>query len=92
MSDQYRILNPTKRVYTWRKNSVTQGRLDYNLVSEHFTNITKNFVIKSGYRSSYSEVIIDLRFDSFERGSQSGLWNLINNLPHDKSEAKNQAV
>ena len=81
--DYYRILNPEKRVYTWRRrNPVKQGRLDYILMSENFTNITENSVIKPGYRSDHSIAVIDLKFNSFERGR--GLWKFNSNLLHDK--------
>ena len=81
--DYYRIINPDKKIYTWRRrNPVKQGRLDYILMSENFTNITQNSVIKSGYRSDHSIAVIDLKFNSFERGR--GLWKFTSNLLHDK--------
>lgn len=79
----YRILNPDKKVFTWRrKNPVNQGRLDYILTSDLFSNIVENFYIRPGYRSDHSSVLIELRFNSFERGC--GLWKFNNNLLHDK--------
>lgn len=63
-------------------NPVKQGRLDYILTSENFSNIVENFDIKPGYRSDHSSVVIELRFNSFERGQ--GLWKFNNNLLHDK--------
>jgi exonuclease III len=82
--DYYRILNPGRKIYTWRrKNPVKQGRIDYILVSENLTNIIEKLDIKSGYRSDHSVVVSDLRFNSFERGR--GLWKFNCNLLHDKT-------
>lgn len=82
--DYYRILNPGRKIYTWRrKNPVKQGRIDYILISENLTNIIENVDIKSGYRSDHSVVVTDFRFNSFERGR--GLWKFNSNLLHDKT-------
>lgn len=81
--DYYRILNPDKKIFTWRrKTPFKQGRLDYILISENLSNITETVSIKSGYRSDHSVVVYELKFNSFVRGK--GLWKFNNNLLHDK--------
>lgn len=61
--DYYRILNPDKKAYTWRKrNPLKQGRLDYILISENLSNIVENVSIKSGYRSDHSAVVFEFKF------------------------------
>lgn len=81
--DCYRILNPDKKIFTWRrKTPFKQGRLDYILISENLSNITETVSIKSGYRSDHSVVVYELKFNSFVRGK--GLWKFNNNLLHDK--------
>lgn len=84
LSDYFRILNPSKRVFTWRKKTpFKQGRLDYILISENVSNIVENFVIKPGYRSDHSAVILELKFNTFQRGR--GLWKFNNSLLIDKT-------
>ena len=53
-----------------------QSRLDYILISESLSNVVENFTIKPGYRSDHSAVILELKFNSFERGR--GLWKFNN--------------
>ena len=85
--DYFRILNPDKRVYTWhKKNPFKQGRLDYILISENLSNIVEKFSIKAGYRSDHSIVVLELKFNSFERGR--GLWKFNNSLLSDKVYVK----
>ena len=76
-------LNPDKKIYTWRKKTpLKQSRLDYILISESLSNVVENFIIKPGYRSDHSAVILELKFNSFERGR--GLWKFNNSLLTDK--------
>ena len=85
--DYFRILNPDKRVYTWHKKiPFKQGRLDYILISENLSNIVEKFSIKAGYRSDHSIVVLELKFNSFERGR--GLWKFNNSLLLDKVYVK----
>ena len=71
--DYYRILNPDKKVYTWRKkNPFKQSRLDYFLISDILSNLVENCTIKPRYRSDHSVVVLELRFNPFKRGR--GLW------------------
>ena len=80
--DYYRVLNPDKKVFTWkRKNPLKQGRLDYILISDNFTNVVENIYIKSGYRSDHSAVVIEFKLNTFERGR--GLWKFNNDLLYD---------
>ena len=80
--DYYRVLNPEKKVFTWRKKTpFKQARIDYILISESLSNIVEKFSIKPGYRSDHSIVLMELKFNSFERGR--GLWKFNNSLLTD---------
>lgn len=81
--DYYRVLNPDKKVYTWRKkNPLKQDRLDIFLISNSLSNLVENFSIKPGYRSYHSIVLLELKFNPFTKGS--GLWKFNNTLLSDK--------
>lgn len=81
--DYYRTLNPDKKVFTWRKkNPFKQGRLDYILISENLSNLVETFLVKPGYRSDHSSVVLEIKFNAFERGR--GLWKFNNSLLLDK--------
>ena len=56
--------------------------MDYILISESLSNVVENFTIKPGYRSDHSAVIVELKFNSFERGR--GFWKFNNSLLTDK--------
>ena len=58
------------------------SRLDYILISESLSNVIENFIIKPVYRSDHSAVILELKFNSFERGR--GLWKFNNSILTDK--------
>lgn len=46
----FKILNPGKKVFTWsKKNPLKQGRLDYILISESFSNFVESYILKPGY-------------------------------------------
>lgn len=80
--DYFRILNPDKRAYTWRKKKpLKQGRLDYILISESLSNSVESYSIKPGYRSDHSIVTTELKFKTFKRGR--GLWKFNNSLLSD---------
>lgn len=51
------------------------------MISNSLSNIVENFDIKSGYRSDHSIVILELKFNPFERGW--GLWKCNNSLLTD---------
>ena len=81
--DYYRVLNPDRKAYTWRKkNPLKQGRLDFFLISDSLPNLVENCMIKPGYRSDHSIVLLELKFNPFKRGR--GLWKFNNNLLTDK--------
>lgn len=81
--DYYRVLHPDKKAYTWRKkNPLKQGRLDYFLISNSLSNLVENCVIKPGYRSDHSIVLLEIKFNPFKRGR--GLWKFNNSLLTDK--------
>ena len=81
----FRILNPDSKCFTWRrKNPIRQARLDYFLTSENLGNIihVDTIKVKPGYRSDHSTVILELKFNKFEKGK--GLWKFSNQLLKDK--------
>lgn len=81
--DYYRVLNPDKKVYTWRKtNSLKQSRLDILLISDSLSNLVENCSIKPGYRSDHSIVLLEIKFNPFTKGC--GLWKFNNSLLSDK--------
>lgn len=81
--DYYRVLNPDKKVYTWRKkNPLKQGRLDIFLISNSVSNLVENCSIKPGYRSDHSIVLLELKSNPFTKGC--GLWKFNNTLLSDK--------
>lgn len=56
LSDYFtcRILNPCKKVFTWRKkNQLKQGRLDYIFISKNVSNLVELFSIRTDYRSDH---------------------------------------
>ena len=52
------------------------------MISESLSNVIEIFIIKPGYRSDHSAVILELKFNSFERGR--GLWKFNNSILTDK--------
>lgn len=81
--DYYRVLNPDKKFYTWRKkNPLKQGRLDIFLISNSVSKLVENCSIKPGYRSDHSIVLLELKFNPFTKGC--GLWKFNNTLLSDK--------
>ena len=52
------------------------------MISESLSNVIENFIFKPGYRSDHSAVILELKFNSFERGR--GLWKFNNSILTDK--------
>ena len=50
------------------KKPLKQSGLEYILISESLSNVVEYFLIKPGYRSDHSTVILELKFNSFERG------------------------
>ena len=81
--DYYRILNPDKKIYTWRKkNPLKQSRLDFFLISDSLTNLVENCNIKPGYRTDHSIVVIEIKFNPFRKGN--GIWKFNNSLLTDK--------
>ena len=67
--DYYRVLNPDRKAYTWRKkNPLKQGRPNFFLISDSLSNFVENCTIKPGYRSEHYIVLLELKFNIFKRG------------------------
>ena len=80
--DYFRVLNPDKQIYTWRrKTPIKQARLDFFLTSENLCNCIENIQTKAGYRSDHSVVVLELKFNTFTKGK--GLWKFSNHLLKD---------
>ena len=64
------------------KNPFKQGRLDFILISENLFNLVETFLVKPGYRSDHSSVVLEIKFNAFQRGR--GLCKFNNSLLLDK--------
>ena len=77
--DYFRVLNPDKKAFTWRKkNLLKQNRLDYILISESLSNLVENIYVKPSYRSDHSAVVLEVKFNTFSTGR--GLWKFNHSL------------
>lgn len=52
------------------------------MISNSLSNLVENCVIKPGYRSDHSIVLLEIKFNPFKRGR--GLWKFNNSLLTDK--------
>ncbi len=67
--DPWRQYNPDKKQYTWfQRNPMKMSRLDYFLISADILALTKNTIIKPGYRSDHSIIILQLKINEYDRG------------------------
>ena len=66
-----------------KKNPLKQGRLDYILSSQKLSHLVETFFVKPGYRSDHSSVVLEIKFNAFQRGR--GLWKFNNSLLLDKT-------
>lgn len=65
------------------KNLLKQGHLDFFLISDSLTNIVENCIVKPGYGSDHSIVLLELKLNPFKKGC--GIWKFnIDNLVTDK--------
>lgn len=84
--DVWRIQNPTKQMYTWRKpetRELVMSRLDYFLVSTDWLLRTNFSEIKAKVISDHSRAVINLDFASVKRGK--GFWKFNNLLLKDQN-------
>ena len=80
--DPWRNNNPLQQQFTWfQHNPVKMSRLDFFLISSDLMNITEKVMIKSGYRSDHSLVILRLCSPESSRGN--GFWKLNTLLLND---------
>jgi exonuclease III len=84
--DIWRLLNPTRKCYTWRQGSsaanLKQSRLDYWLISSHMIFDLHEVDIKSSIRSDHSLIDLDLyNTDTPKRGPS--YWNFNCSLLRD---------
>lgn len=78
--DVWRIKNPGKKTFTWRKpntNNLVMSRLDYFFVSEDLVLRTKNTAILPRYNSDHCRLSLQLDLSVAKRGR--GYWK-FNNL------------
>ena len=80
VNDAYRILNPSKKHYTWHSNHKPPifCRLDYFLVSSNILNIIRQCNITTGFRSDHSIVFMTLCINENVRGP--GFFKLNNSV------------
>lgn len=85
LADVWRIQNPSKRTFTWRKpfsSDLIMSRLDYFFISEDFLSKVNSAAIKPRYKSDHSRVTLDLNFAKVKRGR--GYWKINNKHLKDK--------
>ena len=79
--DVWRDSHMENRTFTWRRklynNSIQQGRLDFFLVSDYLTSLSKNEKIKPGYRTDHSCISFTIQF-KMQKGRT--LWKFNNSL------------
>lgn len=80
--DCWRILNPTKRRFTWHARGKA-SRLDYWLISEHLMNDLNNCDILPGLHSDHS--IIQAQFGNNELKRGKGIWKFNTSLLYDSN-------
>ena len=81
--DIWRILNPQKQRYTWRRrNPIVQSRLDYWLIPNEMTYSVNACCIKPSIKSDHS--LITLNIESQESSLRGpGLWKFNDSLVND---------
>lgn len=78
--DIWRVKNPDKRVFSWRKPNSRQlvmSRLDYFFLSQDLVLRTQSVDIKTRYSSDHCRIVLTLDLSPFTRGK--GFWK-FNNL------------
>ena len=68
--DVWRMHNPNKCQFTWHSNGKPPifSRLDFFLITDTLCNITKSYIIQTGYKTNHSCVILKMNFLSQKRG------------------------
>ena len=66
-----------------KKYPLKQSRLNYILISESLSNLVENIYVRPSYRSDHSAVVLEVKFNMFDRGR--GLWKFNNSLLTDKN-------
>lgn len=80
--DIWRILNPLKRRYTWRRNNhSSQSRIDFFLISLSLEGFVKKTDILPGFKSDHS--LITLKIEIYDRKRGPGFWRFNCSLLHD---------
>ena len=82
--DIWRLSNPTKHAYTWKKNNpLRYGRLDMLFVSDNLIDNVSSVEITAGYRTDHDAVSLTLQNKQLKRGP--GLWKFNSSLLADES-------
>ena len=77
--DIYRLQNPDKIRYTWRRrHPIKQARLDYFIISNALSDMVCKSEILPSYRSDHSPIKLQLLLNEFKRGR--GVWKLNTSL------------
>ena len=77
--DPYREKYPDLKRYTWRKkNPLKQARLDFFLVTDNLRSSIHKCNIENSYRSDHSIIILNIAFNTFQKGRP--LWKHNNSL------------
>ena len=83
LEDVWRVMNPSKRVYSWFGPNKKMGRLDYFLLSSDLAQLTTKTGYDTGYRSDHSLCYTHLSLQQQQRGR--GTWKFNNSLLHDRN-------
>jgi len=80
--DTFRVINGDATCFTWRKpNTIQQGRLDFFLTTNDFSQFIRKSEIHASYKSDHSPITLELNFSKIEHGK--GLWKFNNSLLYD---------
>ena len=92
LCDIYRIRNPDKKRFTWRKaNPKTQRRLDYFLISNEMQEQVAKIDVLNSVCSDHSPVIVTFKPVS-ETSKNTAYWKFNGSLLKDKDFCKNLAI
>ena len=86
MTDIWRALHPDLTRFTWRNKSLKiQSRLDYFLVSQDLSALTKKCKILQAPESDHSAVSILLQSEVLTQKRGPGFWKFNNSLLEDST-------
>ena len=80
--DIWRVRNPKALEYTWSKsNPMKCGRSDMFFITSDLISSTHDVIIKPGYRTDHSFLVMTLHVKEIDRGP--GIWKINNSILQD---------